>query len=198
MSVETCSVVIEHAQVHFLAAGPETAPAVVLLHGASFSSATWQEIGTIDFLLAAGFRVVSVDLPGFGASEATEIPSTKWLRKLLTALSIESPVIISPSMSGRFSFPLAIDYPHVPAALVFIAPVGVPRYIDQLSAVKCPSLVVWGENDKLIPLEHADKLAGVLVNSQKLIIAGAGHAAYMEKTDEFHQALRAFLATLPR
>ena len=198
MSVEPCSVVIEHAHVHYTAAGPTEAPVVVLLHGASFSSATWQEIGTIDVLLDAGFRVLSVDLPGFGDSAATELPTTKWLRKLFTALAIQSPIIVSPSMSGRFSLPLAADYPDIPAALVFIAPVGIPRYIDHLSSVKCPALVVWGENDKLIPLEQADLLADALAHGQKRIIAGAGHAVYMEKTDEFHQALREFLATVPK
>ncbi len=198
MGVESCSVVIEHAQVHYKAAGPEEAKIVVLLHGASFSSATWQEIGTIELLVNAGYRVLSVDLPGFGQSEATEIPTTKWLRKLFTALSVVSPIIVSPSMSGRFTLPLAVDYPQVPAALVFIAPVGIARYLDHLSTVPCPVLVVWGENDKLIPLEQADQLANAFPHSQKRIFPGAGHAAYMDKTAEFHQELSQFLATVPR
>lgn len=193
MSVETCSVVVEHANVHYTVAGPEEAPVVMLLHGASFSSDTWLQIGTIDVLTAEGFRVYSIDLPGFGKSQATEIPTTKWLRKFLTAVEIESPVIVSPSMSGRFSFPLATDYPEIPAALVFIAPVQVSRYLDRLAAVLCPVLVVWGANDRLIPVEQADQLAGAFADGQKLVIEEAGHAAYMEKTELFHQALCEFL-----
>lgn len=194
MSAETCSVVIEHANVHYTVTGPDAAPVVLLLHGASFSSVTWQEIGTIDTLVQAGYRVYSIDLPGFGQSEATEIPTTKWLRKFLTAVEIESPIIVSPSMSGRFSLPLATEYPDLIAALVFIAPVGVPRYVDALQVVQCPVLIVWGENDSLIPLEQADQLAAAIPGSEKLVLHGAGHAAYMEGTEQFHAELLKFLA----
>ncbi len=194
MCAETCSVVIEHAHVHYTVAGPENAPVVVLLHGASFSSTTWHQTGTIDALVRAGFRVYAIDLPGFGQSEATEIPTTKWLRKFLTALDIDSTVIISPSMSGRFSLPLLTEYPDVVAGLVFIAPVGVPRYLDELQAVRCPVMIVWGENDQLIPLEQADQLADAIPGCEKRVIPGASHAAYIEKTEEFHAILLQFLS----
>ena len=194
MCAETCSVVIEHAHVQYTVAGPANAPVVVLLHGASFSSATWQQIGTIDALVKAGFRVYAIDLPGFGHSAATEIPTTKWLRKFLTAVDIDSSIIVSPSMSGRFSLPLLTEYPDVVAGLIFIAPVGVPRYLDELQAVRCPVMIVWGENDQLIPLEQADQLADAVPGSEKQVILGAGHAAYIEKTEEFHAVLLQFLA----
>jgi len=196
MDIESCWVVVERAQVHYTVAGPAAAPPVLLLHGASFSSATWQQMGTIQRVVDAGYRAICIDLPGFGKSEATETPTTQWLRKFVAATDIQSPVVVSPSMSGRFSLPLAIDYPEIPRGLVLIAPVRVPYYLEHLHSVRCAVLIVWGANDQLIPLEQADQLSQAIAQSQRVIIPGAGHAAYMENPEMFHQVLGDFLSQL--
>jgi alpha-beta hydrolase superfamily lysophospholipase len=48
--------------------GPDNAPTFVLLHGGSGSWTHW--IRNIEPLVAEGYRVLAVDLPGFGDSEA--------------------------------------------------------------------------------------------------------------------------------
>ncbi len=196
MNHETCSVTIDRAAVHCLIAGPQTGRPVILLHGASFSSATWQQIGSIDQLTQAGYRVYAPDLPGFGQSQATETPSTKWLLHFMTILNMTAPVVVSPSMSGRFSFPLAAEYPERLGGLVFVAPVQVPKYLAKLRQVTCPVLIVWGQTDRLIPVEQADQLLAAIGHGETLILEGAGHAAYMDRTEEFHRALLRFLAAV--
>ena len=37
---------------------------VLLLHGAAFTSETWQHLGSLALLDTLGFRAVAVDLPG--------------------------------------------------------------------------------------------------------------------------------------
>ncbi|MHB0955225.1 MAG: alpha/beta fold hydrolase [Pirellulaceae bacterium] len=184
---------MDQAKVHYGLAGPETGHPVLLLHGASFSSQTWEELGTVRALADAGYRVVTVDLPGFGRSEPNENLSARWLRKLLHVLALDAPVIVSPSMSGRFALPLAIEDPQLLRGLIAIAPVSIPRHLEKLSHITCPVLVIWGENDKLIPLEQADHLASGVPRGQKVILAGAGHAAYMEQPAQFHAVVLNFL-----
>ncbi|NET60630.1 MAG: alpha/beta hydrolase, partial [Symploca sp. SIO2E6] len=54
---------IQGTKIHYLAVGATTAKTVLLLHGASFSAQTWQEIGTLQLLAQKGYQGIAVDLP---------------------------------------------------------------------------------------------------------------------------------------
>jgi abhydrolase domain-containing protein 14 len=198
MNLEFCSLIVDQTSVHYCVDGPEAGPAVTLLHGASFSSQTWIELGTLDVLAQAGYRAYAIDLPGFGQSEPNESLSSRWLAKLLHMLSVSWTVLVSPSMSGRVALPLAIEYPALVAGLVAIAPVGIPRHLDDLPRITCPLLAVWGRDDQLIPIAQADQLAAAVPQGQVAILEGAGHAAYIDKPAAFHELLLKFLAALPQ
>lgn len=49
-------------------------PSVLLLHGASFQAATWEEVGTLALLQGRGLRAVAVDLPGHGRTDGLALP----------------------------------------------------------------------------------------------------------------------------
>ncbi len=187
---------IEAGRVHFLIEGEESGRPVVLLHGASFNAETWNEIGTMKALSSAGYLVYAVDLPGYGKSSPSLGTPRTWLRVLLDLLKIERPVIVSPSMSGRFSLPLVTEDPQRISGFVAVAPVGISQYQQALNRIAVPVLAIWGENDWTIPLEQADQLVNLVKQGRKVIIAGGSHAPYMSDPEAFHTELLKFLREL--
>jgi len=179
--------------VNTISAGPDTGAVVLLLHGARFSAITWRDLGTLDLLAAAGYRAVALDLPGFGDSAPTSLAPEDFLLALLDSLGGQ-PVIISPSMSGRFSLPVAIRHPDRVAGLVAVAPVGIARLRAQLGKITAPVLAIWGEHDQVVPVAMADVLVEGVPDGEKIILPDAGHPCYLDQPQRFHTALLDFLS----
>lgn len=182
-------------RVHWLESGPAAGPVVLLLHGGRFEARTWEELGTLDRLASAGYRALALDLPGFGGSEPGTLPRSAFLVAFLEVVGLTRPlVLVSPSMSGSFSFPLLADHPGRLAGFVAVAPAGIEAWADRVAGRPVPTLLVWGENDQTIPLEEADLLARRLPETLRVVLEGAGHPSYLDRPEEFHAALLAFLA----
>ena len=64
---------------------------------------------------------------------------------------------------------------------------------EQVRAIKTPTLLVWGANDKLSPPVNADKFNAAIAGSRKVLIDKAGHYPFIEHPEQFNQAVREFL-----
>ena len=62
-----------------------------------------------------------------------------------------------------------------------------------LMSVPNQTLVVWGDNDRIVPSECADLYCAALPNARKEVVAGSGHAVDMEKPDELTALVGGFL-----
>jgi pimeloyl-ACP methyl ester carboxylesterase len=63
-----------------------------------------------------------------------------------------------------------------------------------LGAVKAPALVVWGDDNKVVPVSAANRYKAALPNARLEIVKGSGHAVEMEKPDELAKLVIPFLA----
>jgi triacylglycerol lipase len=63
----------------------------------------------------------------------------------------------------------------------------------QLGAIKIPTLVIWGEHDKLLPLQDGRYFASKISGAELKIIPASGHAPMIETPDAFLAALQPFL-----
>jgi pimeloyl-ACP methyl ester carboxylesterase len=64
---------------------------------------------------------------------------------------------------------------------------------ERLREVACPTLIVWGERDRLITVRDADEFAELIPNSRKVVFGDTGHMAMLERPDAFNALLEEFL-----
>jgi pimeloyl-ACP methyl ester carboxylesterase len=73
-------------------------------------------------------------------------------------------------------------------------PVPNRRVSKRLYRLTAPTLILWGESDKLMPLSYATRWNELIPGSQLTTISEAGHMLPYEEPEQFVDAVRAFLA----
>ncbi|HYT10375.1 MAG TPA: alpha/beta fold hydrolase [Mycobacteriales bacterium] len=63
----------------------------------------------------------------------------------------------------------------------------------QAAAVRAPTLVVWGDHDRLVPVALASRTAATVPDARLLVLPGVGHVAQLEEPET---VARAFLGLL--
>jgi abhydrolase domain-containing protein 14 len=177
-------------------AGPAGPAAVVLLHGARYSSAEWVELGSLARLAGRGLRVLAIDWPGSGASPmaASEPEPGAFLGELLASESIERAVLVGPSRGGGQALALAARADPRVVGLVLIAPAGAQSFTPRADVP--PTLLLWGADDDIVPLSVGQDLAARAPGARLEVFPGAGHACYLQQPERFHELLEGFLGEL--
>ncbi len=70
-----------------------------------------------------------------------------------------------------------------------------PKLPHRLRRVACPTLVVWGREDRLIPAAHAEAYASLIPGAEVSVIPECGHIPHEEAEDEFVRLVSSFLAS---
>ena len=124
---------VDGLKVHYKETGPQGAPALLLLHGFGSSLQAWDDWSV---KLDQKYRVIRLDLPGFGltgASPANDYSEEKDLAILThfaDKLGLEKFSVIGHSMGGKMAWSLAASQPERVQALVLMAPDGFPDAKD--------------------------------------------------------------------
>jgi pimeloyl-ACP methyl ester carboxylesterase len=64
---------------------------------------------------------------------------------------------------------------------------------DRLADIQAPTLVVWGEDDALVPVDDAWEFGELIPNSRVVVYEDTGHVAMLERPDAFNELVAEFL-----
>lgn len=103
---------------------------LVLLHGLGDSSVTWRKVGPS--LIAAGFRIITIDALGAGLSDKPGFPydinsHARRVRVVLDALGVREAVFVGNSLGGSVALRYYQLYPESVSEFIFISPAAYPE-----------------------------------------------------------------------
>jgi pimeloyl-ACP methyl ester carboxylesterase len=119
--------VVDGLPIHYQDSGRPDAPALLLLHGFGSSLQTW---GHWAAHLERDYRVIRLDLPGFGLTGATpqqdysDARDVATLQHFADRMGLTQWAVIGHSLGGKLAWSLAAAEPKRVTALVLIAPDG--------------------------------------------------------------------------
>ena len=64
---------------------------------------------------------------------------------------------------------------------------------ERLPEIACPTLIVWGGEDRVIPVRDASVFEELIPNSRKMIFDGTGHMPMLERPAAFNALLSEFV-----
>lgn len=114
------------ARLHVREAGPDGAPAIVMIHGLAGQAAHYTY--AVAPRLAGRFRTVAPDRPGSGYSPRhAKAPAhlraqADTIAALIEVMDLGRPLVVGHSLGGAIALALALDYPDRVAGLALLAP----------------------------------------------------------------------------
>ena len=68
-----------------------------------------------------------------------------------------------------------------------------PALAPRLNRINVPTLLLWGEQDRLVPEEHAEAWRQRIPRTQTVILPECGHLPHLEQPEEFVSLLTGFI-----
>jgi pimeloyl-ACP methyl ester carboxylesterase len=138
----------------------------------------------------------------FGLFDETNPPTDPWAQRgdAVPGLMCSDPeaykdMKTAPEGANSIEWPIEQVRASEAAARIFW-PLGNTRLEKRLRLITAPTLLLWGENDRIMPRAYADVFAkGIAGPVTSGTVAGAGHLAELDRPEAVAAAILSFLGT---
>lgn len=158
---------------------------------AELAVALGARLGRLVLVNAAGLRVEDTDLPEIYLMAEDELAR----------------FLVADPRHARLVFPSTEDQEQIERRLVQRATLARftwqpywhdPKLAGRLRRIGAPTLVLWGSEDRFIPVTHAHELRARIPAATLGLIHGAGHLPHLEQPERFCEAVLAFAGSTER
>jgi 4,5:9,10-diseco-3-hydroxy-5,9,17-trioxoandrosta-1(10),2-diene-4-oate hydrolase len=66
--------------------------------------------------------------------------------------------------------------------------------LERLEQIEAPTLVIWGNQDRILPVEQAHRAARELPDARLHVLDPCGHVPNIERAEEFNALVTDFLS----
>jgi pimeloyl-ACP methyl ester carboxylesterase len=141
--------------------------------------------------IMAGARVVA-GVATRAAARHQWFASRPALRRIALGFVVRHPERLSAPMAHEL-----MEGSGKPGFLPALEAIMAHRITQRLPQVACPTFVVWGEDDRVIPVRDAKRFGELIPNVRVEVLPDTGHVAMIERPARFNALLEAFLAEEP-
>lgn len=124
------------------------------------------------------------------------LTSSNFKSRMILKKAFFDPSKITEEMVTAYGANLSL--PGASRALIQTAKQMLPSNLDEIAeryrSIDVPVLLIWGENDEIIPLEIGRKLAGNIRNSKLVVVPSCGHVPQEECPSQAIKAMETFLS----
>ncbi len=161
-----------------------------------------------------GYKQIILIGHSFGGRITTEIASKrpKWLKGIILSgsPSIHRPTLITRLKIlifklGKFIIPNSLKELLLPYDLkkavsrnleTTFRKVVVYDQTNQLKNINIPALLIWGNEDKMVPIKIAEEIKHLIKNSELKIIDNAGHNSFLVNPNLFYSYVKKFIENI--
>lgn len=243
-------IVINEILTNYEILGVKNKKTILILHGWGQNLEDWRVVAN---KLADKYRVVLLDLPGFGSSSVPNSVFTTqdyaiFINEFINKINIANFILIGHSFGGKIALKISSQNNNV-SKLFLISPSGIDKksflteikiiltkifrvfgfvvpesikkgflttiassdYINSgemqnilkkvvnekvildAKKIKCPTIIIWGENDMEINAKTSKILKSLIKNSTLRILWGIGHSPNIENPEKLSTLLSEYL-----
>jgi pimeloyl-ACP methyl ester carboxylesterase len=146
-------------------------------------------------LCPASLRRLALIAP-FGLFDDADPPTDPWAQRadavpglMCADVEIWKALKEVPEGANSVEWPIEQTRASEAAARIFW-PLGNTKLEKRLKLIQAPTLLIWGEQDRIMPRSYADRFAqGIAGRTETAVIAGAGHLAELDRPAEVAAAI---------